>query len=71
MDLSEIPKSQQRSIPKSLSYYEKHGSTRNDAIIKSYASGGYSMKEIADYYGLHYSWISRIVSNASEAKGKT
>ena len=36
MDLSEIPKSQQRSIPKSLSYYEKHGSTRNDAIIKSY-----------------------------------
>jgi len=71
MDLSEIPKSQQRSIPKTLSYYEKHGSTRNDAIIKSYASGGYSMKEIADYYGLHYSWISRIVSNAGEAKGKT
>jgi hypothetical protein len=30
--------------------------------------GGYSMKEIGEYYGLHYSWISRIVGNKEQAK---
>jgi hypothetical protein len=63
-DLSEIPKSQKRSKPKSLSHYEKQAKTRNDAIMASYASGGYSMKEIGEYYGLHYSWISRLLTEA-------
>ncbi|MFT5658149.1 MAG: hypothetical protein ACI9KN_001428 [Gammaproteobacteria bacterium] len=44
---------------------------RDDAIRSSYASGGYSMKEIGEYYGLHYSWISRIVGNKEQAKNKT
>ena len=70
-DLSEIPRAQKRSIPESLSHYKKHEKTRNDAIVKSYASGGYSMKEIADYYEMHYSWISRLVSAAEKAKNKT
>jgi transposase len=51
-------------------HYQKHENTRNEAIAKSYASGGYSMKEIADYYGMHYSWISRLISEAGQAKNK-
>jgi len=35
----------------------------NGAIANSYASGGYSMKEIEDYFGLHYSTFSGIINN--------
>lgn len=63
-ELSEIPSSQHRVIPKTLAYYESEGIGRDDAITKAYASGGYSMKEIGDYFGLHYSRVSRILGKA-------
>ncbi len=69
-DLSEIPKLQRRKKAKSLDYYARHGRNRNQAILASYASGGYSMKEIGIHFGLHYSWVSRVISNA-EANNKT
>ena len=37
----------------------------------AYASGGYSLKEIGDHFGLHYSRVSRILKKQYEAKGKT
>ena len=40
---------------------------RNTAISKAYETGGYSLKEIGDYYDLHYSWVSRI----AKTKNKT
>jgi len=61
-DLSEIPRSQRRAKPKSIRHYERVAKSRNDAIMQAYASGGYSMKEIGEYFGLHYSWVSRIVN---------
>ncbi len=70
-DLSEIPTSQRRAKPRSLSYYEMQATTRNEGIFNAYASGGYSMKEIGDYYGLHYSRVSRLLSDARKAKDKT
>lgn len=71
-DLSEIPRSQRRGKPKSLEYYARICQTRDDAILASYASGGYSLKQIGDYHGLHYSRISRIVNrDIIKAKGKT
>jgi len=60
-NLSEVPSSQKRQVAKSLAYYEKKYSDRNTAISKTYESGGYSLKEIGDYYNLHYSRVSRIV----------
>lgn len=66
-DLSEIPSSQKRPVAKPLDYYEKKYSDRNTALIKGYESGAYSMKEIGEYFDLHYSRVSRIV----KAKGKT
>lgn len=69
-DLSEIPTAQRRPMPKSLSEYEQQAESRDDAIRLAYASGGYSMKEIGEYFGLHYSRISRILK-AGRAKGKT
>jgi hypothetical protein len=66
-NLSEVPSSQKRQLAKPLTYYETKYKGRNTAISKAYDSGGYSLKEIGDYYNLHYSWASRIV----KAKSKT
>lgn len=61
-DLSEVPQSQRRRKPRPIVHYEKRGKDRDEAIINAYKSGGYSMKELGDYFGLHYSRISRIVN---------
>jgi REP element-mobilizing transposase RayT len=66
--LSEIPSSQRRPLAKSLQSYVESASSRNEAIKLAYASGGYSLSEIGDFFGLHYSRISRIVR---ETKRKT
>ena len=64
--LSEIPVTQRRRQAKTLAYYERKEGSRDEAIISAYASGGYTLKEIGDYFGLHYSWISRIVEKAKK-----
>jgi hypothetical protein len=70
-DLREIPARQRRSVPKPLSHFAGREKTRDAAIVAAYASGGYSMKEIGDHFGLHYSFVSKIVSRASKSQGKT
>jgi len=69
-DLSEVPAPQKRPVPKSLAEYERLGGDRNHAILLAYQGGGYSMKEIGDYFGVHYSWASRIIK-IEIAKHKT
>jgi hypothetical protein len=69
-DLSEVPLAQRRKLPKKLHEYERESASRNEAIAMAYASGGYSMKEIGEHFGLHYSRISRLL-NIERAKGKT
>ena len=70
-DLSEIPASHRRQLPKPLTYYAERYRDRDWAITKAYESGGYTLKEIGKYFGLHYSRVSRIVRHKEEAKGKT
>jgi REP element-mobilizing transposase RayT len=70
-DLSEMPTSQRREKAKPLSWYEEQAETRNEGITSAYNSGGYSMKEIGNYYQLHYSRVSRIIARQRKAKGKT
>ncbi|WP_126455863.1 REP-associated tyrosine transposase [Sulfuriflexus mobilis] len=69
--LSEIPAAQKRTPPKPLSFYEKKFPDRNTAITHAYRSGGYSMEEVGEYFGLHYSRVSRIIRNVEMAKDKT
>jgi REP element-mobilizing transposase RayT len=66
-DLSEIPVRQRRAPPKPLEVYAARYD-RNAAIAEAYASGGYSMKEIGDHFGLHYSYISRIIRRIENAR---
>jgi len=66
--LSEIPSSQRLPLVNPLQHYYDIASSRNEAIVLSYSSGGYGMQEIGDFFGLHYSRVSRIIR---EAKRKT
>ncbi len=67
-ELSEIPSSQRRRKPLTLEEYEAQSARRDDAIVSAYASGGYTQKQIGDYFGLHYARVSRIIK---KAKSKT
>ena len=67
-DLSEIPSPQARPRPKRIHEYLVLEKDRNRAIAQAYQSGGYTLKEIADYFNLHYSTISIIARNS---KSKT
>lgn len=59
--LREIPAVQRRPLPQPLAQIaEEH--ERDEAILRAYASGGYSLKEIGDHFDLHYSRVSRIVN---------
>ena len=63
-ELSEIPSSQRRGVPMSLADIDEQENNRDMAIAKAYLGGGYSMKEIAEFYGVHYSTVSRAVKSA-------
>jgi putative transposase len=62
-ELDEVPSSQRRPKPMSLEYYERQSETRNEAIAAAYGSGGYTLKEVGEYFGLHYSTVSGILAN--------
>ncbi|WP_446440927.1 hypothetical protein [Pseudoalteromonas sp. 1181_04] len=61
-DLSEIPQKQRRRAAVPLTEYAQRFNNRDDAIRAAYASGGYTLKEVGDYFQLHYSRVSRIVA---------
>lgn len=62
VDLSEIPASQRRPMPKSLDFYAQKYNDRDQAMLAAYQSGGYSMKDLAKYFDLHYTSVSRIIN---------
>ena len=77
-DHREVPKAAKRRPPAEtlLAYARDHPHPqRNDAIVAAYRSGGYTLRDIGDFFGIHYSRISKIVQAADverrEAKGKT
>lgn len=62
-DLSEIPKKQVRKNAKSISYYQsQHVNNKHKGMVAAYQTGQYSMNEIAEVFGVHYSTVSRAVA---------
>ena len=60
-DLSEIPRAQRRPPAKSLHYYDENYQDRKRGIVEAYRTGDYTMKDIADYFNVHYSTVSRAI----------
>ena len=61
-DLLEIPFKQRSAAPLPLAEYQAQTVDKHQAIYNAYRSGGYTQKQLGDYFGLHYSQISRIVA---------
>jgi len=64
-DLREIPKLQ-RARP--LSEIITDSRSKEEAIGNAYLSGDYTLQQLADYFSLHYSTISRIVKEFENKK---
>lgn len=60
--LSDLPRLQTRALPKSLEYYENTYHDQKKEIFNAYISGGYTLKQIGDYFGKH-STVSKIVKS--------
>ena len=69
-DLLEIPFKQRSAKPLTLAEYEHQSANKQQAIYHAYRSGGYTQKKIGDYFGLHYSQISRIVATLKRVNSK-
>ena len=60
-ELDDIPALQKRALSKPLSSYRDQYKDDNIAITQAYLSGGYTMKEIGEHFGKHYTTVSRII----------
>lgn len=69
-DLTEIPRAQRRPRARPLLQYAQDFPTRDAAIAAAYASGGYTLKDIGEHFGLHYSRVSRIIQREEQSKNK-
>ncbi|MCW8918343.1 MAG: transposase [Gammaproteobacteria bacterium] len=56
-----IPQVQRRAPAPSLEVIAGRHSERNTAIAAAYATGAYSYREIAEYFGLHLATIGRVI----------
>jgi len=61
--VEEVPLMQHRVLPKALEEYDEQSNSRNEAIRVAFSSGGYTMKQIGSYFGLHYTSVSRIINS--------
>jgi REP element-mobilizing transposase RayT len=59
--LLEVSKAQRKSVTLPLTEYEIRHADRNTAMAQAYASGAYTMAEIARHFGVHYMTVSRAV----------
>jgi putative transposase len=63
-DLKEIPKAQRRAPGKPLSHYIANIPDAKEGMKEAYASGDYTLLQIADAFGVHYSTVSRAVNKS-------
>jgi DNA-binding MarR family transcriptional regulator len=67
--LDEIPKVQRQMRRPSLQDFARQHGNQQSAMAAAYLSGAHTMKEIASYFGVHYSIVSRAVSRAEHRRG--
>lgn len=63
-DLSEIPRAQRRPPAKPLQFYEEKYHDREQGMVAAYQTGDYTMKDIASFFNVHYSTVSRAIKKA-------
>ena len=69
--LSEIRPPQRRAPAKPLPECARLHPDSGDVMGAAYTSGGCTLKEVGEYFGLHDAQVSRIVSRVKSARSKT
>lgn len=59
--IGEIPRAQRRPLAKPISHYRCKLTDPKQAMAAAYATGDYTMQEIADHFDVHYATVSRAV----------
>jgi putative transposase len=67
--LREVPRAQRRTLAKPLADFARQFPIRDEAMAQAFQTGVYSMKEIADFFSVHYSTVSRAVRRLENDKG--
>lgn len=57
--LDEVTSLQRRALTQPLQWYQENAGTPRQAMAQAYLTGGYTMKEIAGFFCVHYSTVSR------------
>ena len=61
--LKEVSRLQRRPLARSVQWCEENTTDRKIAMAQAYASGECSMKEISEWFSVHYSTVSRAVKS--------
>ncbi len=64
-DAVQIPTTQRRPPAKALQQIEESSANRNAAIVEAHATGAYSYQQIAEYFGIHFTTVGRVVRNGN------
>jgi len=64
--LTEIPRAQRRPLARPLTEYRESIADAKAAMAAAYATGDYTLQEIATCFGVHYSTVSRAVKRAEQ-----
>jgi putative transposase len=59
---AEIPRVQRRPVAKPLAHYRDNAEDIKAGMVAAYATGDYTMQQIADCFGVHYATVSRAVA---------
>lgn len=60
-ELGEVPRGQRRVPGKPMQYYERRYADRKSAMAHAHLDGQYTLKQVAAYFGVHYTTVSRAV----------
>ena len=59
-----VPRAQKRAPAPPLAELTSKYKNRNDGIVAAYATRVYSYQQIADFYGLHFTTVGKILRKA-------
>lgn len=59
---TEIPRLQRRAMAKSLYYYRDCFDDKKQGMLAAYATGDFTLQQVADAFGVHYATVSRAVN---------
>ena len=66
--VAEIPRVQRRPLARPLAEYRDTIADAGEAMAVAYATGDYTMQEIAIFFDVHYSTVSRAVKRAEQGR---